>query len=405
MTKAAAKSTATRHWLTSVCLPASIVLVVVATVYFIFVTRPQIEPLQKPAKIWPVDALRIQHRNIQPELKLMGVIVAQRASEIRAFVGGVVTEVGENLKPGGEVVQGELLVAVDAFEYRASLQEHAAALQESLAREKFLVSQHRRLSELAQSKLVSRAMLEESAADLEQQRAIIEQYRQHIRRSRRDLKNSRLLAPFKGLIESPSAQLGKRLSVGDPIATLIDQASLEVRFSLSKTQFGRFLGDEQPLIGRQIQIDWLLGDELLSYQATIDRLGPKINSAVNGVDVYAVIDQQIPDSQLRSGALVQVRVPERRHASVFAIPEQALVGEDKIRVIKDARVLSKKVEIVGRSNAFLLVRGHETAPVEDGAVVVTTPSQEILDGAQVSVLRLARDDLDPGSLLVLQQAH
>ncbi len=400
-----------RRRLGSLAVSAGLILAIAATVYLIFITRPQVEPLHNSEKIWRVDAQRIQHRSIQPELRLMGMVVAQRASEIRALVNGVVTEVGENLKPGGEVSKGELLVAVDVFEYRTTLQEQEAGLRESLAREKFLLSRHRRLSELAEHNLVSPAAIDESVADVAGQRAAVEQHRLRIRRIRRDIRNSRLASPFQGLVESPSAQIGKRLSVGDPIATLIDQASLEVRFSLSKTQFGSLLADEAPFIGRRVQIDWRLGDELVSYPATIDRLGSKINSHINGVDVFAVIDKPMRKSRLRSGALVQVRLPGRRYAGVFAIPEQALLGADKVRIIRDHRVYSTSIEVVGSYQSMLLARGFSGGPVADGTVVVTTASQEILDGAQVTVVKLTHDgqdlarDKEPGGKLAFQQVH
>ena len=38
---------------------------------------------------------------------------------MRAFVGGQVTQVGDNFKEGGVVKQGELLLTIDDFEYKS----------------------------------------------------------------------------------------------------------------------------------------------------------------------------------------------------------------------------------------------------------------------------------------------
>ena len=72
-----------------------------STFLFIFilnVTKTEPELLVLEEKIWPVSAVKAEYQDGQPTLNLFGEVISSRRSDLRAFVGGQVVEVGSNFK-------------------------------------------------------------------------------------------------------------------------------------------------------------------------------------------------------------------------------------------------------------------------------------------------------------------
>ena len=76
----------------------------------------------------------IQLTSHQPFLNLFGTTVSGRQVDIRALVSGQIVETGDSLREGGIVKEGELLLKIDAIDYRTSLAELEAQLAEARAR-------------------------------------------------------------------------------------------------------------------------------------------------------------------------------------------------------------------------------------------------------------------------------
>ena len=95
-------------------------------IFYLMATKTEPEIIDAPEKVWPIEAVIAEYKNITPHLKLFGEITSARRSDLRASVGGQVTEVGENFKEGGVVIQGELLLMIDDFEYRNAVTEGQA---------------------------------------------------------------------------------------------------------------------------------------------------------------------------------------------------------------------------------------------------------------------------------------
>ena len=74
------------------------------------------------------SAVPVAIADVRPDLRLLGEVVAGRSVELRPLVSGRVIEVGENYVEGGTVREGELLVAIDRFEYESDVAEREAQL-------------------------------------------------------------------------------------------------------------------------------------------------------------------------------------------------------------------------------------------------------------------------------------
>ncbi len=364
--------------------PWLIALVTVIVIALLVVTRPKLEPVIVEEKAWPVEVTEVFARDQQPELELFGEVVSGRRSELRALVPGRMVSAGPNFREGARVAKGELLVEIDPFDYQNDLAEQKALYAEARVRMKIVERDLKRIRELYDENNVSEQSLDDAILAVEQQTATLEQRRISLARAERALRDTRLTAPYDGVVNAVSADLGKQLSVNDMVAEVIDTSRLEVRFTLSNAQFGRVIEDGAPVEGRKMKVAWQVGNELLEYEAILDRVGAEIDSSTGGMELYAAIK---PDAEtlLRPGAFVWVHIADKVYSKVFRAPESALYGSNTVYVVSDGRMATRGIEVVGYFGNDILFVARGDQPVKNADKVITTQVREGGEGVRVTL--------------------
>lgn len=364
--------------------PLLIVIAAIVIVGIMLATRPKVAAVDPPERTWPVEVVTVNYADYQPSLNLFGEVIAGRRSELRALVAGIVIETGKNFREGAFVEKGELLLQVDPFEYRNDVEEQTALLAEATANIATRRRDLKRIEKLFAEKNVSEQALDDARLAVDQQLAIYEQRRIGLARAKRALTDSRLTAPFAGVLSGVSVNTGKNLTANDKVADLIDTARLEVSFTLSNTQFGSIVESGESITGRAVAVTWKVGDEQLTYQATVERVGAEIDSTSGGVVLYATIE---PDARtlLRPGAFVSVSMPDKQYRGVLRAPDSALYDNDRVFVVRDSRLVARTVEVIGHDGSEMLFRAAGETPINDGDQVVITQIREGGEGVMVEI--------------------
>lgn len=343
------------------------VLVIVA----LALTRPRLQPVALEERIWPVDVVTAARGDEQPALELYGEVVAGRRSELRALVPGQIVNVGPGFREGARVRKGDLIVEIDPFNYQNDLIEQRALLGEAEVRLSTAKRNLERIRELYTAQNVSEQNLDDALLAVEQHSAAREQARVAVARAERALQETRLIAPYDGVLNGVSADLGKQLGINDKVAEIIDTDRLEIGFTLSNAQFGRVVGDAAGLEGRPVEALWQMGAVTQIFVAQVERVGAEIDSTSGGMNIYATVVSDA-DTLLRPGAFVQVRLPDRLYADVFRIPESGIYGDDTVYVIDDGRMRARRVQVVGYAgNDVLFVPAGEPLVVSGDAIIIT----------------------------------
>jgi len=366
-------------------------------------TKPQPPKRPQLEKVWPVEAVAIKFTSLKPTLRLYGETVAGRTLDIRSLVAGEVVETGRALREGGIARKGETLLVIDPFDFEGAAVEARARLDEARARltelrasfkleQDALAQDQRQLAlaikdlerakPLAKRGTVSKKLVDDRQvvvtqrtqaveqrqnnlkiwrAKSAQQKAIIARFEWGVRQARRRLAQTRLEAPFDAYVASVTAEVGRRLGVNDKVATLLDRNWVEVRFTLSNKQYGRIIGQSGTLVGREVAVNWHVGDAPIAYRARIERVAATISAASGGISVYARIADPTAPTPIRPGAFVEILVPDRTYDAVARVPETALYGGDTLYVIRKGRLEPHKVRVVGLDGRSVLVRGNLAA--------------------------------------------
>ena len=354
-----------------------IVLLLVGTflvISFLRATKEEPEILVIEEKSWPVSVIEAQYGDIQPTVALFGEVITSRRSELRALVGGQVIKVGDNFKEGAVVKKGELLLRIDDFEYRNSVTEETAKLD-------VMTGDFERADELFKQGSISEQFRDNALLEKTQQELVLSE-------SEKDLRDTELFAPFDGVINDVQATLGKQVSTfNDKIGEIIDIKNMEVRFSISKSQYGRLLEDENEILGRAIEVRWTVGQKDLIFDASISRVGAEITSNTGGVNIFATIEMdKEQETPLRPGAFVRLRMPDKTYVSVIRIPETAVFNDEYIYIVKDQRLKKVGIAISGYDQSNVLIKPIEELMIQNGDLIVTNQLREAGEGVKVDIL-------------------
>ncbi|WP_305984326.1 efflux RND transporter periplasmic adaptor subunit [Roseibium sp. MMSF_3544] len=385
-------------------------------------TKPDVpkRPIQETS--YAVETVTVAQGDFAPDINVFGETTAGREVELRALVGGEVVDVHPNLKAGGHVSGGEILVAIDRFDYegavteaQANLAEAQAGLVESEGRvelEKANVVRAQEQLEFAQrdleraEELIGRGAVTERTVDdrrllvsqrqqtveqrqnslaleeakVVQQNATVKRLQWRLENAERQLENTILRAPFDAIVRSEAAEPGRLVSVNDAVVALYSSDDFEVRFTLSDNQYGRLLADSGTVVDRPVEVTWYLGNKAVTYPATVSRIGADVASTRGGVDLIATIDNSDASVPLRPGAFVEISLPDQTYRESFRIPETAYYGEGTVYVVKDSRLVPRDVIAQAIDNGFILVTGD----LEPGETLLTTRIPEAGAGLLVN---------------------
>lgn len=385
------------------------------------VTKPEVNKRPSREKAYAVQASNVVLSNHRPDIRLYGTVYASRKVDLRALVSGEVIWVNPALAEGQVVTEGDPLVRIDPFDYQGGVTEAEANLAEAKAKlletkatlssdeatlsflkeqrtfasndleraqtlvksgsltKQALENRKLTLSQREQSVNARENNLEVLRARVEQQNANIARLTWRLEQARRNLADTTLKAPFTGLVQTRNVDLGRSVSGNDTLVSLYDPDQMDVRFTLSDAQYGRLISDGDTLQGREIRVNWKLGEVVQSHKAAIERITPEVNAANGGIEVYARIAKQ---SGLRSGTFVELRVPDKLYRNAVTVPQAAIYQGNVVYLVKEGRMQPQKVSILAYLGDNVLVDG---TVFPSDAQIVTTRVAEAGPGLKVLV--------------------
>jgi membrane fusion protein, multidrug efflux system len=409
------------HAVLKTLVPIGLIAASLLVAGYLRATRPAVQPAPSTERMWVVSAQPVELAHQQPVLQLYGDIVAARDVTLRPFVGGEVVEASDEVVTGGRLAADELVIRIDPFAYGTARDELAAQLREATARKKELQGtlkaewtmlrldetqlnlaerdliryEKLRGSQVASEKAYDEAQIavaqreaaltgrrqaiETLEARLDQQDAAIDRLEVALERAQRDLANTELRAPFSGFVTDVDVGLGKWVNAGDPVVRLIDEDSLEIRFTLSDADFGRLWRDG--LIGRRLQASWRLGRATFPLEGEVIRVESTIDPASGGVEVFAQITANPEAAPLRPGAFIEILLPDQVYQRVALLPASALFHGDTVYAVENGRLAARAVQLVADRGLHILVQGELAA----GESVLTSRLAEVAPGLKVQI--------------------
>ncbi len=404
-------------------LPLLVLGAAIAAFLAMMATRTAILPEAPGERVWAVEAATVVLETTRPRIPLFGQAVAGRSVDLRPLVAGRVAAVGPDFREGGYVAAGDLLVAIDPFDFETALALRAAELAEARAglreveadlagardqlgedrrqldllrreagrkrrlRERGAISQKAlddgelALSRQQQASSQRRNAVARFTARIERQQAAIRRAETALARAKRDLAETRLTSPFAGWLVDIGVEVGKQVGTAERVARLVDASRLEIGVTIPNDIFGA-LDAGEGVVGRRLEAVWRTGAAARRFPARIVRLGGEIDAASGGITAFASLGALPEDTRLRAGAFVELFLEGPEFRDAVRLPAAAVFdGERVYRIGADDRLEAVEVRVRASEGESLLVQG----PLENGQRIVLTRFPEIAAGVRVAV--------------------
>ncbi|MEM7465065.1 MAG: HlyD family efflux transporter periplasmic adaptor subunit [Pseudomonadota bacterium] len=384
-------------------------------------TKPEVPTRPPFPTVYTVETLNAASEDFRPAFIAYGEIVAGRSVELRSLVAGEVVAINPFLKPGASIQQGAPLVEIDRFVYEGALREAEANIAETnakidesrariqieeskLHRSKeqlaFAESDRDRIAALREQGTATAKQVEDrqfvasqrqavveqteinitaETARLAQQKAILQRLQWKRDQAERNLDDTVLSAPFDGVVRVAEVEIGKMVNANDVVVELFQQGNLEVRFTLTDERFGRIQTANDSLLGREVEVIWVVGSSEYKFPAKIVRLGAEIAASRGGVEVYAQIDTTGMPVTPRPGAFVEIIVPDRLFENHYRVPETSIYQGDTVYVVVEGKLTARPVAISAYDGAYALVTGD----IKNNDEILVTRIAEIGEGLRV----------------------
>lgn len=296
-------------------------------------------------------------------LRITGRTEAVISVEIRAETEARVVEIGA-IK-GQAIQKGDLIARLDIGDRQARVAKaRALVAQREL--------EHSAAESLAQKNYRSKTGVAQALALLEEARA-------DLTIARTELGNTEIRAPFDGIVEERPAEIGDLLSIGDPLATLIQGDPMLVvahvpEHSIRAIDLGQ--------LATVTLFDGSTHDGIVRYTARVSD---------NDTRTFRVeVEMENADLRIPDGMTAQLEIPvgtKRAHqvtSSVLTLNDEGELGVRAI--VDDNKVDFLPVELQGGSRDRIWIGG---LPEEFELIVVG--HDWVKEGATVNVVHLETD--------------
>ncbi len=277
-------------------------------------------------------------------VRAIGTGEARRSATIHAATGGEVTRI--DFEAEQRVAKGKVLLRLDDKHQRLAVRLAEVAV-------KVAARQLKRVEKLAPSGAASMARLETAQTELESANLRLDQ-------AKAELRDRRVYAPFGGVIGLTGIDVGDRITIDTPIATLDDRSYIKVAFNVPEEFTGWVaVGSLVTVRPRTKSGTGIQG----AVSATASRIDPLTRSLK--------VEAEIPntDDSLRPGTSFEVRL-SHVGKSYPSVPEVAVLwsrdGAYLWRIEGD-RARKVYVKVVHRDAGRILVDGP--LKVDDRIVV------------------------------------
>ena len=357
--------------------------------YFSLATGRHSQAVALPTPAPAVTVSQPLQRDVDRTVGFLGQFSAVDRVELRAQVGGVLTEI--HFKDGQLVHKGDLLFVIDPRPYEIRLAQANAALETALARVALANNQLSRAQSLKKSEFATQETVDQRTSDQDSSQAAVEDAKARIRDAELDLDYSRVRAPFTGRIGARQVSVGSLVagsraatSPTTLLATLVSLDPLYLDFDMSESDFLTFSRERARLEGplaNKVLIG-LSDENNFSREGTLDFIDNSLDRSSGTIHARATVPNS--DLFLAPGQFARLRVAIAPPAPVFLLPDAAVVLDQSQRLVMtiggDATVKPKIVTTGDLRGGLRVIRSG----LEPSDRVIIDGLVRAMPGAKVS---------------------
>lgn len=295
---------------------------------------------------------------VEETVSAVGSVEANERVELKPEAPGLVDAI--HFVEGSRVKQGDRLFTLDA-------RKEAAAVAQAQAEASLARSSLERARQLAGTKAISQQELDQLASQLAVREAMT-------RVDQERLADREVLAPFDGVLGPRLVSAGQYVNAGTPLAVLVDDVQVKVRFRIPERQ----LGAVRPGQTGRLRVNAYPDRE---FTGTVDLVSPEVDETTRTAEVRLVAAN--PEGRLRPGFFARVELVVGRREQAVVVSEAAIVPAlDRYSVfaVDGDRARKRDVKLgVRLPGKVEIVTG-----LEAGQAIVVSGQQKLVDGSRIA---------------------
>lgn len=327
------------------------------------------ETIEDSAPVVAVVALRSEAKTIDSAVIVRGRTEAARQVEVRAETSGLV--VSDPLRKGARVEAGQLLCKLDTGTRDIALSEAKARLAEAQARLTDAKINENAASRLNKDGFAAETRVTAAQAAAQSALAGVQSAEAAVAGAEKELERLEILAPFGGLLESDSAEIGSLLQPGALCATIIQLNPIKMVGFVPETEVER------------VQVGAPAGARLASGREVIGEVTFLSRSADPATRTFRVeVEVDNSDLSIRDGQTAEIAIASDG-ATAHLLPQSSLTlnseGNLGVRLVDDASVAAFAPISVLRDTS----EGIWVAGLAEEVSVIVVGQEFVTDGVPV----------------------
>lgn len=320
------------------------------------------------------------------QLESFGTLSAATRSDVYPLVSGQILNISERFKSGLSFRQGDVLLELDATEYRLAVQQQRSELAQAevaLAEEQALSAQAQR-DWTMQKRIepISDYALRKPQLALAQTN--LDTARAKLAMAELNLARTQVRAPYAGVVISTEVDVGEVVSPNQRVAEIYADQSLEVRLPIANRDlpFIDIPAADGTGSGASVEFSTALEEQTDRWTGQLIRSDAEIDAASQQVYVVARVDALKPGSApLKLGQYLHAQIQGRTLTDVLAIPNSAIYQGAYVYVVRDGRLYRQDIRVRWRDRQFSVIEQGLTS----GDQVIVTLLGQVTSGTAVSI--------------------
>lgn len=341
-----------------IILPIVIVVVAIALLLFLGKARQPAEQKEELPIGVLVDAITAQVEDIQYSIRSQGTVQPKLMTSLISEVNGRIIAVSDRFVEGGFFAKGDVLITIEQDDYltavkaaEANVARASASLEEEKARVRVAEEEWASFAEGVAPELgLRRPQLARELANVRSAEAELE-------RAVRDLSRTEIKAPFAGMLQSRSVNLGQFVTRGSTLGMVFGTDIAEIRLPLTDHDIAFITlppngNGEYPIVQLSAAIAGQLHQwqgALIRTEGVLDERSRVIYGVVQFNDPYQLLAAEAKEP-LRFGRFVQAQVQGVTTQQVVVLPRNLLRPQNQVLLVDAENKLEFRDVVVQRSD-------------------------------------------------------
>jgi RND family efflux transporter MFP subunit len=291
-----------------------------------------------PAQLAAVTVSNPLQRDVDVRLGAVGQFSAINRVELRAQVGGTLSEI--HFEDGQIVHKGDLLFVVDPRPYEIKLAQANAALEAAKSRYSLATNQLDRSQALLKTGNSTREIYDQRVSEQQAAQAAIDDAQSRIRDAQLDLEYTKVTAPFSGRIGARQVSIGGLIAgsraASSPttmLATLVSLDPIYLDFDMSEQDYLTFQRQRQKQGGPlDNKVQASLSDETsYGYQGALTFIDNSVDRSSGTIHARASFKNT--DLFLAPGQFARVRLGLTAPAPALLVPDASVLADQSSHIV------------------------------------------------------------------------